>query len=204
MSSTRIPTEKEIAAAEEYALKILCLEIPKQFQPGLTYWDDHVKACRISQAGCTNSSPQNPLNQILYTSSGEPIEFEKWSKNPSLNDFWAHRPPDHLAWKVTTSSNNQFVCARANDLLYRWCQFPNTRVDSNGYGYSGLGWNVGRFQYTNRNGKESCIIPKSYCDEKGVDYDGTPGHETCFVSGIQAFGELITGSVLVRMANAGT
>ena len=104
-------------------------------------------------------------------------------------------------WKTITGSNEP-VCARANSLLYRWCQYPQTRIGDEGYGSAGKGYtDVPPFTYAVRDGVETCIIGADYCKNRGVDYDNTPGNEHCYVSEEQKVGEFFASEVLVRYAN---
>ena len=94
------------------------------------------------------------------------------------------------------------VCARGNSLLYRWCKYPHTRIGADGYGSEGMGYtNVPPFEPVVRNGVETCIIGKDYCDDRGVSYDGTYGTEDCYVSEGQKIAEFLASDVLVRYAN---
>lgn len=189
------PTEEEIDKASEYALSKLCTQIPNTIgrSNGLTRWNNYNKTCQITKKGC-QPGPKNPISQIPYTSNGEDMDFSE--KNRNFGEFWKNFTPGFYVMKTTKKSPKKEICARGNFLLYRWCMFPNTRAD--GKFKKGL-TNVPRFEYTIRNGKEMCEIPKSYCDAKGVQYDHNK--KDCYVKDSQKTAEFFSGSVFVRQQN---
>ena len=199
--SAVIPTQSQIEAAEEYALAKLCTEIPSKFKPGLTKWDDTIKACRITEAGCSSTDPKNPISRNGFTSNGDFVSPLMKATNPVFKNFWSKWEPEHLVMKVTKKSPHTKVCARANHFLYRWCEFPATRSDVAGTRKAGY-TDVVPFQYAVRDGVETCIIPKKYCDSRGVSYNATPGKEDCYVTKGQKIGEFFASDVLVRKINA--
>ena len=197
-----VPTSEQIEAAEEYALAKLCVAIPSTLKPGLTRWDQKLKACRITEAGCSAKDPQNPLSRIGFTSNGDFVSPLVNANNPVFRKFWKKWEPEHLVMKITSKSNHQKVCARANHMLYRWCEYPSTRSDETGQRKAGY-TDVPPFKYAVREGVETCIIGKDYCDSRGVKYDGSKfGKEECYVSGGQKFLEFFASDALVRHINA--
>ena len=196
-----IPTQQQILDSENYTRKRMCTAIPSSIKPGLTYWDDLKNSCRITAAGC-NASSQNPLSrQVVSVNNGQMIDLFKTEKNQTVLNFWGPDGnkwmPDQYVMKNVTGTGSK-VCARANTLLYQWCNYPQTRLTGKN---SGPGYNdVPAFTYAVRNGKEDCIIGKNYCDNRGVSYDGTPGKEDCYVSEGQKVGEFFASDVLVRYA----
>jgi len=192
--SKDVPTAADITAAHEYAMSKLCTEIPTKFGgPGLTQWDERMKACRITQKGC-EPRITNPISQPMFTSSGEYREYR--DDDRTFGKFWKRSPPGFYQWLATEKSGGQRVCARANFLLWQWCMIPRTRAEGHKPGIT----NTPRFQYNIRNGKEECYIPKEYCDSKGVSYDAT--NKDCYVSDSQKILEFFTGSVMVRKERA--
>ena len=195
-----IPTPQQILDSENYARKRMCTAIPSSIKPGLTYWDDIKNSCRITTAGC-NASSQNPLSRpVVSVNNGQMINLFETEKNQTILDFWDKGNkwvPDQYVMKKITGSGSA-VCARANTLLYQWCNYPETRLtgENSGPGYT----DVPAFTYAVRDGKEDCIIGKDYCDNRGVSYDGTPGKEDCYVPTGQKIAEFLASSVLVRYA----
>lgn len=187
---------EQIQAAEEYALSKLCVEIPSTFKAGLTQWDDTIKACKITQAGCSAEDPTNPLSYLGFSSSGEFLYPS--TSNPMFGEFWEKWVPEHLVMKTTKKSPTKMVCSRANHLLYQWCEYPSTRARGVEPGVT----NVPKFNYAVRNGVETCTITKQYCDNKGISFTSTPGKEDCYVSEGQKVGEFFASDVLVRKINA--
>jgi hypothetical protein len=193
---------EELDAASAYAASKLCVEIPARIQPGLTRWDDNMKKCRITQGGC-NAGVNNPLSVYTFSANGTLLDWEKLDSSKTLKDFWEVTPPEHLVWKVTSKSKES-VCARANFKLQQFCEFPGQRTSKNDDAFAGNtgkgNTNVPPFKYTLRNGKETCIIGKDYCDAKGISYDANK--EECYVSGFQQFQEFILSSYLIRSMNS--
>ena len=186
------PTVDELNAAHDHAMSKLCTEIPNKFgAPGGTTWDDRNKVCRITQKGC-QASVTNPISQPMFTSSGEYRTFR--DDDRTFGKFWSKNPPGFYVWRATKNSSGRKVCARANFLLWQWCEIPRTRAEKHEPGIT----NTPRFEYNIRNGKEECYIPKEYCDSKGMSYDAT--NRDCYVSNSQKIAEFFAGSVLVRQS----
>lgn len=196
-----IPTEQQLIDADNYACKQLCTLIPsKAFNGNLTYWDNTMKACRITSEGC-DANPVNPISRPVFSNNGTPIDLFKTEHNQRVLDFWndgGNWIPDQYVMKYISSNPSNQVCARANNLLYQWCNYPATRTtgDLSGKGYS----DVPPFEYTVRDGVETCVIHKDYCDNRGVSYNGTVGKEDCYVSTGQKVAEFFASDVLVRRA----
>jgi hypothetical protein len=200
----RAPTIEELDAASEYAASKLCLEIPSKITPGLTIWDDKMKKCRITKNGCA-ASVGNPLSVYSFSVNGTLLDWTTLNASPALKRFWEVTPPEHLVWKLTSQSKEP-VCARANFKLQQFCEFPGQRTSKNDDAFAGNtgkgNTNVPPFKYMVRNGKETCIIGKDYCDAKGISYDANK--EECFVPLAQEISEFLLSSYLVReMRGAG-
>jgi len=190
-----IPTDQQLIDSENYAISKMCIMIPSQFKQSMTKWDDTAKVCRITKEGCA-ATPTNPLSRPVFTNNGTPIDLLSTEKNKNILNFWNdgfNWQPDQYVYKNVSGSTGQ-VCARANSLLYQWCEYPRTRTSGKGYD------DVPPFKYTVRDGVETCIIGKDYCNNRGVDYDGTIGNERCYVSTGQQIAEFLASSVLVRYA----
>jgi len=200
----RAPTIEELDAASMYASSKLCVQVPGQIRPGMTRWDDTMKKCRITEGGCA-ASVGNPLSLYSFSANGTILDWEKLDVSPAIKKFWSITPPQHLVWKVVKDSSES-VCARANFKLQQFCEFPGQRNSNNDDAFSG---NVGKgydnvppFKYIVRNGKETCIIGKDYCDAKVMKYD--PVKEDCYITDIQKAQEFLMSSYLVReMKKAG-
>lgn len=192
--SRSVPTTDELNDAHLYAMSKLCTEIPDKFgAPGGTVWDDREKKCRITERGC-EARVTNPISQPMFTASGEYITFS--NDDRTFGDFWKKNPPGFYVWKATANSGGQRVCARANFLLWQWCEIPRSRAENHEPGIT----NTPRFEYNIRNGQEECYIPKEYCDSKGVNYNATT--RDCYVSNKQKIAEFFTGSVYIRSQRA--
>jgi len=195
-------TTAQILAAEQYAMEKLCTWIPSKFGDNLTRWDSAKKACRITQAGC-KAGPTSPFSRIPFTNNGTPIDIIGGETSKFLLDFWGPLgkkwTPDFYVWKTVTGSDGP-VCARGNSLLYRWCEFPASREGKDGWGSSGGGYNdVPPFKYTVRdNYKETCVIGKDYCDNRGVSYSDAYMNEDCYVPEWQKVSEFLASETLVR------
>lgn len=193
--SRSLPTEAELDAAQEYALAMLCTEIPSQYGPaGLTEWDDGRKVCRITEKGC-QPSEFNPLTRPAFDSTGKMIQYDETTSR-SFGPFWEKHPFGYYTWRVTKNSSGTNVCAPSNYLLQQWCESPSTRADKSIPGIT----DTVPFKYSVRNGKEVCDIPKAYCDAKGVSYNAE--EKDCFVKNSQKVAEFFTGSVFIRSQNA--
>jgi hypothetical protein len=197
----RAPTIEELDAASEYAASKLCVEIPGRIQNGLTRWDNVKKQCRITQGGCA-AATNNPISVYTFSANGTILDWKRLDSSQVIKDFWEVTPPDHLVWKIPSKSR-EAVCARANFKLQQFCEFPGQRTSKNDDAFAG---NVGKgntnvppFKYMVRNGKETCIIGKDYCDSKGISY--SEKDEECYVSGGQKFSEFMMSSYLVRQMN---
>ena len=200
----RAPTLEELDAASEYAASKLCVQIPGRLKNGSTYWDTNMKKCRITQSGCA-ADINNPLSIDSFTSNGTILEWEKLNASQNFQKFWSVTPPEHLVWKLVKGTP-QMVCARANYKLQQFCEFPGQRTSKNDDAFAGNtgkgNTNVPPFKYTVRNGKETCIIGKDYCDSKGMDYDASA--EECYKGGYQQFLEFMMSTYLVaEMKKAG-
>jgi hypothetical protein len=200
----RKPTIEDLNAADEYANSKLCLQIPKKFMSGLTYWDNTKKQCRITKAGCNAGDPSNPISIKSFSSNGTMLEWEKMVVSKSIQDFWKIVPPQNLIYKTIKGSGEE-VCARANFKLEQFCRWPAQRGTENEGAFGGItgkGYDTGpNFKYIVRNGKETCIIGKDYCDFKGVSYDADK--EECYVSDAQKVGEALFSTYLMRAAGGG-
>jgi hypothetical protein len=164
-----------------------------------------MKACRITPRGCAPSST-SPFSRVVYDGFGNLLDVVETEQNTSYKDFWSYNKwqPDMYVYKMV-SGQDKPVCARANNLLYRWCEYPQTRVGEDGFGSEGIGYtDVPPFKYTVRNQKETCIIGPDYCKNRGVSYDGTYGNEHCYVEEWQQLAEFLGSDVLVRYAVRGT
>ena len=192
--SKSVPTADDLNKAYEYAMKKLCTEIPSEYgSRGLTEWNDNEKVCNITRSGC-QADVTNPISQPMFTSGGEYRTFR--DTHPAFGDFWKKYQPEFLVMKTTKKSPQQKVCARANFLAWQWCMIPKTRADGHKPGIT----NTPKFQYNIRNGKEECLVTRSYCDSKGIDYDADK--KDCKVSNKQKIAEFFSGSVLVRSRRA--
>jgi hypothetical protein len=189
MATNRIPTDAEIAAADNYALSKLCIEIPEKYGNGLTTWDKNSKSCKITENGC-KADKNNPISQVTFTDDGQPFDFNQY--HPTFKSFWKYSAPEFLVMKETATSTTKKVCSRANEQLYNWCTFPKNRDNKPKAGVT----NAKPFVYGVINERETCIIPKEYCDDKGVSYN----HEKqeCYVSQNQKVAEFISSPALVR------
>lgn len=193
--SRSLPTEEELDAAQEYALAMLCTEIPSQYgPPGLTEWDDARKVCRITEKGC-QPSEYNPLTRPAFDSNGKMIEYNE-NTSRVFGSFWAKHPHGYYTWRVTEKSPMTSVCAPSNYLMQQWCESPRTRSEKAVPGVT----DTVPFTWAVKNGKEVCEIPKAYCDAKGVSYDAED--KDCFVKTSQKVAEFFTGSVFIRSQNA--
>jgi hypothetical protein len=205
-----IPTTAQLEASEEYAHEKLCTYLPSRFNNNLTTWDSTMKACRITKAGCDFTVNNGPFSRKIYTANGTEFDVAEKEQNKMYLDFWKDNKwtPDMYVYKAVTGSKGKPVCARANHLLYRWCEFPNTRQGKDGYGSEGPGYtDVPPFKYrVLANGKETCIIGPDYCKNRGISYTdgGEIGKEDCYTSGVQqAFG-FIFSDALAAYINRGT
>jgi hypothetical protein len=200
-----IPTEQQFAEAERYALSKMCTAIParKLGTPGYTEWDKDTQKCRITPNGC-NASSTNPFSRISYNSSGYFIDYKNAESNKNLVDFWKYFDTDHLVMKKVSAEPDKLVCARANSMLKRWCEFPDLRTAKGDLAdYGGKGYAIGPgFEYKVTNGVETCKIGADYCKFKGLSYDSTENKETCYVPPGQKFAEFLTGTTLVRGLNS--
>ena len=202
MDPNRAPTIEELDAASMYARSKLCVDIPSQFQTGLTYWDDKMKKCRISKGGCSPSM-QNPISLYSFSVNGSILDWKKLGASDNLKKFWSIYPPEHLVYKVVSGSKES-VCARANFKLQQFCEFPNQRTSKDDDAFGGLtgkGYDrVPPFKYLVQNGKETCLIGKDYCDAKGMNWNG----EECYVNTYQKVMEfLLSKYLMVEMRKAG-
>ena len=200
----RKPTMEDLDAADNYANGKLCVQIPKQFQTGFTYWDEKMKKCRITKSGCNSGDPNNPISVSSFSSNGTLLDWEKMDVSKNKRDFWKMAPPQHLVYKNIKGSGEQ-VCARANYKLEQFCRWPAQRGSKNEDAFGGItgkGYDTGPgFKYLVRGGKETCIIGKDYCDFKGVSYDANK--EECYVSDAQKVGEAIFSTYLMRAGAGG-
>jgi hypothetical protein len=189
MGTDRIPTDAELAAADNYALSMLCTEIPERYGNGLTVWDPNTKSCKITSHGCT-PGVSNPLSQKTYTDAGVPFDYNQY--HPTFKNFWKYSQPEFLVMKKTASSPDRAVCSRGSEQLYSWCTFPQNRDKKHKAGVT----DAQPFQYGIIAGKETCIIPKSYCDAKGVSYNEQA--KECYVKTGQKIAEFISSASTVR------
>jgi hypothetical protein len=202
MDPNRAPTIAELDAADTYAASKLCKEIPREFTGGLTTWDEQNKKCKITEGGCAATSI-GPLSIDTFTINGTLLDWEKMSVSQKLKKFWAIHPPKHLVWKKV-KGKTEFGCARANFKLKQFCEFPAQRNSKNEAAFAG---NVGKgqdnvppFKYIVRNGVETCIIGKDYCDAKQISYDAQA--EECYISTNQQISEFLIGTTLIRELKA--
>jgi hypothetical protein len=193
MPTNRIPTDAEIAAADNYALSKLCTEIPEKYGNGLTTWDTNSKSCKITPHGC-KADKNNPISQATFTDGGEPFDFNPYHR--TFKTFWKYYAPEFLVMKKTASSPNKEVCSRGNDQLYNWCTFPQNRDNKHKAGVT----DAEPFVYGVIDGKETCIIPKAYCDGKGISYNSE--NQECYISKDQKVAEFISTPSLVRSGKA--
>ena len=198
----RAPTIKEIEEADEYAAKKLCIEIPRQFTGGLTSWDDRTKKCTITEAGCAATST-GPISINSFTINGSLINWEDMNVSKDIQKFWTLHPPQHLVWKKV-KDKTELGCARANFKLQQFCEYPAQRNSKNETAFDG---NIGKgndnvpgFRYIVRNGVETCIIGKDYCDAKQISYD--PQIEECYIPLGQQIAEFLIGTTLIREMKA--
>jgi hypothetical protein len=204
MDPNRAPTIAELNAADEYAAKNLCIEIPKQFTGGLTQWDSKRKKCTITESGC-GATTDGPLSIDTFTINGTLLNWEDLNVGKDLKKFWELSPPEHLVWKKIKGST-EFGCSRANFKLQQFCKYPSQRNSKNESAFDG---NIGKgndnvppFKYIVENGNETCIIGKDYCDAKVMKYD--PVARECYVPTGQQILEFLIGTTLVReMRGAG-
>jgi len=101
--------------------------------------------------------------------------------------------PDFFVQRTTKTSRGKQICTQGNYLLQQWCEHPKTR--GGGAGVT----SVPRFEYIIQGGKETCLIPKKYCDAKGVSYSSSK--DDCYVSEGQKAAEFVSGKVFVRSIN---
>ncbi len=189
-----IPTDVQLTRAHEYALSKLCTEIPDKYAGvNHTIWDERAKECRITERGCM-ASITNPISQPMYTSGGEYRQFR--TDNRTFGSFWERSPPGYYIWKATSKSGGRRVCGRGNFLLWQWCEQPQSRAEGHKPGIT----DTEKFNYNIRNGKEECLIPKSYCDSKGVSFNASEGD--CYVKDSQRILEFFAGSVITRKNRA--
>ena len=186
-----VPTEEDLLKAEKYALSKLCTEIPKKYGRALTKWNNVTSQCQITESGCAPNE-RNPISQVRFTSGGAYKDFSLHDR--MYGKFWEVLTPDHYVMKTTNTSNNRAMCSRANFLLYQWCEYPRTRGEA-GKRIAGV-TNVEKFRYNIRNGRETCTIPKEYCDEKGVSYSRE--NQECRVPIGQKIGEFLSSKQLLR------
>jgi hypothetical protein len=187
-----VPSMEELEEAENYALSKLCTEIPNTIGPGLTRWNSTKKVCEITKQGCDPFKRGNLMSVSKYDpNTGE--EYTPRVQNQRQRDFLKYWNPDFYVMKKIKNSRKE-VCARGNFLLFQWCEFPKTR--GGGAFQKGI-TNVPKFNYNVRAGKETCDIPKSYCDSKGVSYSDSK--RDCYVKGSQKVGEFFASPAMVRM-----
>jgi hypothetical protein len=188
------PTIEELEEAENYALSVLCTEIPKTVGMGLTRWDSNKRVCNITKKGCDPFARNGLLSIPKYDPNTGKDDYVPRVVGRNRKSFMKYWDPDFYVWKRTKKSNKE-VCARGNFLLYQWCEFPESRAPEPTKGVT----NAPPFEYNIRSGKETCDIPKSYCDDKGVSYDSNI--RDCYVSAGQKHEEFWASPVLVRNAN---
>ena len=181
--------------AEEYAMKKLC-EVPNTYQLGSTYFDENSKACKITKKACEFESGQSIFSQPTYDLNGNLIK-RSFTGLKKRNEFWKFYPPDQLTWKQTSTGRDG--CTRSNFILYNFCEVPKLRMG--GKTQAGITDNDLRLDYVVSQGKETCAIPKSYCDAKGISYDS--GKQKCVVPYSQKFGEFFGGTTLSRSIRSG-
>ena len=205
MSSTVIPTQAQLEAAEQYALKHMCAgpqSITSQFGPNLTYWDDIQNRCRVGAMGC-RASNSSPFSREPYNADGSINNSIENETNPKIKAFWAYKGwlPDYYVWKNVGKNTVKPVCARGNTMLKQWCEFPSTRKAETSGAVAGSGVDdAPPFIYDIRNGHETCYITPEYCrfkglDFKGIDEQGNPEH--CFKSEMDKIFGMFASDVLV-------
>lgn len=201
----RTPTIKELNDADEYAQSKMCSDIPKRYATsGLTSWDNKRKKCVITEGGCA-ATVRGPISLDLFYPNGSLMDWETMNTSKSNKEFWKIHPPQQLVWKKVDGKTT-FGCARANFKLEQFCRFPEQRNSKNEGAFDG---NVGKgqdrvpgFRYVVRNGEETCIIGKDYCDSKAMSYNAF--QEECYIPVGQQINEFILGTTLTRMMrNAG-
>jgi hypothetical protein len=199
----RAPTIKELEQADQYAARRLCTEIPtKNFTGGLTKWDEKRKRCGITQVGC-ESTALGPLSIDTFTINGTLLNWEDLNVSPKLKKFWSLHPPNHLVWKKV-KGKTELGCARSNFKLQQFCEFPAQRNSKNEAAFDG---NIGKgndnvppFRYVVRNGVETCVIGRDYCDAKQISYNEQD--EECYISLGQQIAEFLIGTTLIREMKA--
>ncbi len=180
--------------AEKYALKKLC-EIPNKFKLGSTLFDETSGRCKINKSACEFRSGQSPLSQPSIDPNGRYIKRD-FNSIDKRNELWKYYPPEQLVWKKTTSGREG--CARSNELIYNFCENPETRLG--GKLKNGITDDNLKLEYVISQGKETCFIPKLYCDKKGLSYDF--GSNECNIPYGQKVGEFFGGSTLSRSIRA--
>jgi hypothetical protein len=181
----------------------MCVYIPKDYATGgLTTWDDRAKKCVITDSGCAATSG-GLLSLDSFSPNGTLLNWEDLNVSNNRKKFWKINPPQQLVWKKI-DGKTEFGCARANFKLEQFCRFPSQRDSKNEGAFDG---NVGKghdkvpgFEYIVRNGEETCIIGKDYCDAKAMSYDGV--QEECYVPVGQQINEFIFGTTLTRQMRA--
>ena len=187
-----LPTAEDLEKAEQYAMSKLCIEIPSKYGRGLTSWNN--TKCSITRAGCTPGTT-NPISREPYDSKGNDLINNENDK--VFGSFWKYYEPGFYVMKTTKSSPKTEVCTRGNFLLKRWCEYPGTRNEKP---TPGITEPNKKFDYAIKNGKETCIIPKEYCDSKQVGY--SQANNECIVSTSQKQAEWFLSPALVRSAKA--
>jgi hypothetical protein len=164
----KVPTYDQFVAAEQYALKMMCERgVPDRYGVySYTKWDPATQKCLITSHGC-HPNYNNPFTQLPLTASGEFRDFEDGKS--SFHDVWKYVKPSFFVNKITDNSGGMAVCSRGISAIYQWCEAPNTRL-KDGKPIPGL-TNEKKFEYTIQKGKESCLIPKEYCNDHAYDYD---------------------------------
>jgi hypothetical protein len=198
----RAPTMAELDAADEYAASKLCMEIPRRFTGGLTSWDATRKKCTITEGGCS-ATGTGLISLNSFTSNGTLLDWQDFNVSKDKKKFWAIHPPQHLVWKKVKGKST-FGCSRANFKLQQFCEYPAQRNSKNEAAFDG---NIGKghdnvppFDYVVRNGVETCVIGKDYCDAKQISYD--PVAEECYISTGQQISEFLIGTTLIREMKA--
>jgi hypothetical protein len=191
-----VPTEQELEDAHDWAIKQLCIEIPNTVGSHLTRWDRHEGTCKFTEEACTPGE-LNPISQIKFDVAGNELEINR--SHRLYGKFWKKYEPDFLVYKGTKFSPHTPVCSRGNYLLKQWCNYPKTRNDerrNDGKKTKGV-TNAKPFIYlVDGNGKETCDIPKEYCDDKGISFD--ENNLECYVTNSQKWGEFFSSTHLVR------
>jgi len=180
--------------AEIYALKKLC-EVPNKFKIGSTTFDEISGRCKINKSACEFMSGQSPLSQPAVDANGNFISRNYNSLNKK-NELWKDYPPEQLTWKRTISGRDG--CARSNSLIFNFCEHPKIRLG--GKLQNGITDDNLKFEYVVSQGKETCLIPKSYCDKKGVSYSSA--ENKCVIPIGQKIGEFFGGTTLTRSIRA--